>query len=122
MKIQLALVFSLRDRHYEQYSALDECILFYTEQADCPGTKLYASQPLEPPPPLAENRPGVSEDEKLEEPKPIRPLADLRWPVLDDKQSAVFFDPLRRDEVKPLRKFEWEAIGQFLRLTPIAGA
>ncbi|KAI8450735.1 hypothetical protein BY996DRAFT_6417103 [Phakopsora pachyrhizi] len=39
-----------------------------------------------------------------------RRLKDLEWPTISEDQLMVFYDPLRRDEIKPIRKHEWETI------------
>ncbi|EGG04333.1 uncharacterized protein MELLADRAFT_108565 [Melampsora larici-populina 98AG31] len=80
------------------------------KQTNCPGTrskneetinriKSQETQPIEEP-----------KEEILQEERPLKRLKDLRWPELDEAQCSVFYDPLRRDEIKPLRKFEWERI------------
>ncbi|MBW0470097.1 hypothetical protein O181_009812 [Austropuccinia psidii MF-1] len=42
--------------------------------------------------------------------KNLRRLTDLTWPELNQEQEAIFYDPMRRNEIKPIRKHEWEKI------------
>ncbi len=42
-------------------------------------------------------------------PDPLKPLSSLDWPAEPDE--AIFTDPLRRDEPKPLRREELLRIG-----------
>ncbi|KAG0139491.1 hypothetical protein CROQUDRAFT_666420 [Cronartium quercuum f. sp. fusiforme G11] len=96
------------------------CFSIHKQQANCPGTRLSSPRvKIEPSEShlKSESCPAFTlpkiqaEEETIDEPVPVRRLEDLHWPPpLDDYQLAVFYDPLRRDEVKPLRKFEWEAI------------
>jgi len=48
------------------------------------------------------------DDEQLSPQNPLKPLADLSWPSEPD--PALFCDPLARDDIKPLRRFQFEAI------------
>ena len=41
--------------------------------------------------------------------EPSRRLTELIWPAEPD--SRLWYDPLYRNDVKPLRPFEYEAIG-----------
>lgn len=38
----------------------------------------------------------------------LKLIKDLNWPVIDQNQLDVFSDPLRKDEIKPIRQHEWE--------------
>lgn len=61
--------------------------------------------PNPPAAPEAEN-----ENDELQPPKPLKRLQDLEWP--EEPDSSLWADPLNRDELKPLRNFELEAIGK----------
>lgn len=54
----------------------------------------------------AEGRP---EDESLPDTKALRPLTSLKWPYIPEETS--YADPLKRDDPKPLRLQDYEAIG-----------
>lgn len=41
----------------------------------------------------------------------LKPLSELHWPLVDQDRLAVFSDPLRKDEILPIRQAEWEQIG-----------
>ncbi|PLW10701.1 hypothetical protein PCASD_22869 [Puccinia coronata f. sp. avenae] len=43
-------------------------------------------------------------------PTKLKPLKDAQWPAVDEERLAVFSDPLRKDEIKPIRQHEWEQI------------
>ncbi|WAR52739.1 hypothetical protein PtB15_2B164 [Puccinia triticina] len=98
------------------------CFRVHKEQASCPGTSSKPTQnpthddikaqvdgsqaqpdhtsSLVPTPP-ADVIPSGSR---------LKPLTDLDWPVVDEERLAVFSDPLRKDEIKPIRQHEWEQI------------
>jgi len=40
----------------------------------------------------------------------LKPLSELHWPSVDPDRLAVFSDPLRKDEIFPIRHPEWEQI------------
>jgi hypothetical protein len=95
-----------------------------TEQASCPGTtsKKPSQQANHPDPShsssssssssstpsLGTGNPGRSR---------LRPLTELDWPLVDQDRLAVFSDPLRKDEIKPIRQHEWELIGAWNHLS-----
>lgn len=56
----------------------------------------------------------VNEEETLEAPRPLKRLRDLDWP--EEPDASFWNDPLKRDELKPLRNFELEAVGVCLML------
>ncbi|ORY74095.1 hypothetical protein BCR35DRAFT_353983 [Leucosporidium creatinivorum] len=59
----------------------------------------------EPPPlPLL----PVVADEPVDDERPTKRLKDLHWPA--EPNPALWEDPLQRDDVKPLRGFELEAV------------
>ena len=49
------------------------------------------------------------EDIPLSQPKPLKPLTELKWPYIPDEPS--YPDPLKRDDPKPLTLAQYEAIG-----------
>jgi hypothetical protein len=84
-------------------------------------TNVEATRVNEPPlagPSNSNNEKAAEEEEREEKEEdsfPARPtkrLRDLRWP--EPPQSDVWDDPLKKDEPKPLRPFELEAIGTWV--------
>lgn len=65
-----------------------------------------AAKPQEEPAPSEH----AAQDAELDARKPLKRLRDLEWP--EEPDSSLWSDPLRRDELKPLRNFELEAVGQ----------
>jgi len=49
------------------------------------------------------------QEEELTEPSPLRYLTSLKWPYIPDEPS--YDDPLKRDEPKALKMWDYEAIG-----------
>ena len=62
-----------------------------------------------PPSPKSRKR---SRDEIIRANRPTRKLVDLNWPV--EPAESIWDDPLSRDDLKPLRGWEYEAIGSSL--------
>lgn len=60
----------------------------------------------------------MKEHEDDNDDRPRKRLKELDWPPEPD--PALWEDPLLRDDVKPLRGFEFEAIGQSFRCDPLA--
>lgn len=58
-----------------------------------------------------EHPPQVQPQPELKTRKRLKRLKDLEWPELPNTEPWT--DPLRRDEPKPLRHSELEAIGMF---------
>lgn len=50
-----------------------------------------------------------SRDEIIRANRPTKRLVDLKWPV--EPLESMWDDPLSRDDLKPLRGWEYEAIG-----------
>jgi len=48
------------------------------------------------------------DDPPLEDPKPLRPLASLKWPYVPEE--SAYPDPLKRDDPKTLQLHHYEAI------------
>jgi len=48
------------------------------------------------------------DDTSLEDPKPLIPLTDLKWPYIPDE--SAYPDPLKRDDPKTLQLHQYEAI------------
>ncbi|GAA5954556.1 hypothetical protein JCM3765_003808, partial [Sporobolomyces pararoseus] len=60
------------------------------------------------PPPLPLLAPTNARDDDTEDDRPRKKLKDLIWPA--EPNPILWEDPLQRDDVKPLRPFEYEAI------------
>ena len=61
------------------------------------GGTLTPSPPTDPP------------SDTLQDPTPLHPLTSLNWPYIPD--DSTYDDPLKRDDPKPLRLHQYEAIG-----------
>ena len=55
--------------------------------------------------------PDERDDDDKEDDRPRKRLRDLVWPA--EPNPILWEDPLQRDDVKPLRPFEYEAIGNY---------
>ncbi|KAH9821781.1 hypothetical protein DFH28DRAFT_1217629 [Melampsora americana] len=94
------------------------CFNLHKQQTNCPGTRSKIEKDLNEIKEIKiksiketqEVKVMIEEEEEVEEERPLKRLKDLNWPELDEAQSSVFYDPLRREEIKPLRRFEWESI------------
>ena len=49
------------------------------------------------------------DDTSVEDPKPLIPLSELKWPYIPDE--SAYPDPLKRDDPKTLQLHQYEAIG-----------
>lgn len=52
---------------------------------------------------------GRSDEELIDNPKPLRPLTSLKWPYVPEE--SAYPDPLKRNDPKPLQVSQYEAIG-----------
>ncbi|GAA5874068.1 hypothetical protein JCM16303_002679 [Sporobolomyces ruberrimus] len=76
------------------------------KEKDCRSESTYS------PPPLPLLAPSNDKDD-LDE-RPTKRLKDLHWPA--EPSDLLWDDPLQRDDVKPLRPFEFEAIATSTQL------
>lgn len=53
----------------------------------------------------------ASTEDAVNDDRPTKRLKDLNWPL--EPNEALWDDPLSRNDLKPLRAFEYEAIGSF---------
>ncbi|KAG8722037.1 hypothetical protein FRC08_007806 [Ceratobasidium sp. 394] len=72
------------------------------------STQTSTLPPNLPTPAEADSEIKPNEDEKLEDPKPLRTLASLKWPYVPEPPS--FIDPVTKNDPKPLTLAQYEAI------------
>ncbi|EFP84168.1 hypothetical protein PGT21_037168 [Puccinia graminis f. sp. tritici] len=96
------------------------CFRVHKEQASCPGTTSKKPSQQANDPDQSHSSSSSSSSSSLGTGNPVRsrlrPLTELDWPLVDQDRLAVFSDPLRKDEIKPIRQHEWELIATSTRL------
>ncbi|PLW28187.1 hypothetical protein PCASD_24051 [Puccinia coronata f. sp. avenae] len=80
------------------------CFKAHKEQAGCPGRR--SSKPTD----ASSVAEEIAAPVVPAAPTKLKPLKDAQWPAVDEERLAVFSDPLRKDEIKPIRQHEWEQI------------
>ncbi|GAA5933633.1 zinc finger HIT domain-containing protein [Sporobolomyces koalae] len=74
------------------------------KEKDCRSQATYNPPPL----PLLAATTSSNSTSKADDSRPTKRLKDLHWPA--EPNPILWEDPLQRDDVKPLRPFEYEAI------------